>query len=64
MDTLIDEFSSKIAKEVELQQKVRNGELIRYQDILKFLRTWDHIYPQVINLNNLEKSTILKKCWR
>lgn len=61
MDTLIDEFSSKIAKEVELQQKVRNGELIRYQDILKFLRTWDHIYPQVINLNNLEKSTILKK---
>ena len=61
IDSLIDEFALKVANEVKAQQLARNVELDRYEDILSFLRTWNDIFPQVINLASLEKNNMFKQ---
>ncbi len=61
IDSLIDEFALKVANEVKSQQVARNVELDRYEDILSFLRTWNDIFPQVINLASLEKNNMFKQ---
>lgn len=61
IDSLIDDFALKVANEVKAQQLARNVELDRYEDILSFLRTWNDIFPQVINLASLEKNNMFKQ---
>lgn len=61
IDSLIDDFTLKVIKEVKTHQKARDVELTRYQDVFNFLVGWNNIYPQVIKLSSLEKNSLYKE---